>query len=224
MFKWFKRKKRKSESQSELLKTDSNQHSFRWLELGDDDNPFNKKVLDVSSYTRTTMAFTKEKSIAEKYNELRISLGKELIDFDTSNFDKTSVNLEYPHNGEKLEGIAFKADSMDCKWDIYAYNCFLFFSRSWDGELVYKAKYNITSDKIVISEILFNNFSTDNEAKNDVHFLIKSHAIGQTFPHLIPNELGTESEIAQWSFVKFGNRAYYATFDNVIDTVVNIKE
>jgi hypothetical protein len=168
------------------------------------------------------MAFTKEKSIAEKYNELRSSLGKEFIGFDTSDFNKTLVNLEYPHKGEKLEGIAFKADSMDCKWDIYAYNDFLFFSRSWDGELIYKAKYDITSDKIVISEILFNNISSDNEAKNDVHFLIKSHAIGQAFPHLIPNELKTESEIAQWSFVKFGNRAYYATYDDIIDTVINV--
>ncbi|AUC16551.1 hypothetical protein BTO06_15955 [Tenacibaculum sp. SZ-18] len=69
MFNWFKRKKRKPES--EFLKTGSNQHSFRWLEVGEKDNPFNKKILDVSSYTRTTMAFTKEKSIAEKYNELR---------------------------------------------------------------------------------------------------------------------------------------------------------
>ena len=72
--------------------------------------------------------------------------------------------------------------------------------------------------------ILFNNFSSDNEAKNDVHSLIKSHAIGQAFPHLIPNELISESEIAQWSFVKFGNRAYFATYDNIIDTVVSVEE
>ena len=222
--KWFNRKKRKPESESELLKIDSNQYSFRWLELGENDNPFNKKVLDVSSYTRTTMAFTTEKLIAEKYNELRGSLGKELIDFDTSNFNKTTANLEYPHSGEKLEEIAFKADSMDCKWDIYAYNDFFFFSRSWDGELIYKARYNITRNKIVIPEIFFNNFSSDNEAKNDVHFLMKSHAIGQAFPHLIPNKLKTESEIAQWSFVKFGNRAYYATYEDIIDTVIDVKE
>ena len=222
MFKWFKRKKLKSES--EFLKTKSDEYSFRWLELGDDDNPFNKKVLDISSYTSTTMAFTTEKEIAEKYTELRSSLGKELIGFDTSNFKKTHANLEYLHSGEQLEGVAFKADSMDCKWDIYAYDNYLFFSRSWDGKLIYKASYTITSDKILISEILFNDSYSDDEAKNDVHFLIKSHATGQVFPHTIPKELTSDSEIAQWSFVKFGNRAYYACYDNIIDTVVVIKE
>lgn len=222
MFNWFKKNKRKGES--EFLKTNSQEYSFRWFELDDSDNPFNKKVLDVSSYTRTTMAFTKEKTVAEKYNELRKSLGKELIEFDTSDFDKTSTNLQYPHNGDKLEGIAFKSDSMDCKWDIYAYDSYLLFSRSWDGQLVYKAKYLISSDKLTISEILFDNYLSKDEAINDVHFLIKTHAIGQAFPHLIPKELKTESEIAQWSFTKFGNRAYYACYDDITDTVINSKQ
>ena len=60
--KWFKRQK-KSKSKSKLLKTDSNQHSFRWLELGGNDNPFNKKVLDISYYIKTTMALVKKESI-----------------------------------------------------------------------------------------------------------------------------------------------------------------
>ncbi|WP_420552252.1 hypothetical protein [Tenacibaculum aiptasiae] len=216
--------KKKRKSDNEFLKTESNQHSFCWLEVGEKDNPFNKKILDISSYTQTTMAFTKEKLIAEKYNELRSSFGKELIDFDTSNFDKISTNLTYPHNGSKLEGIAFKADSMDCKWDIYAYNNFLFFSRSWDGQLIYKAKYSIDTNKLVITEILFDNQITKREAENDVHFLLKSHAIGQAFPHLIPEELKSDLEIAQWSFVKFGNRAYYASYEEIIDTEINITD
>lgn len=222
MFNWFKKNKRKAVS--EFLKTNSQEYSFRWFEIGESDNPFNKKVLDVSSYTRTTMAFTKEKAVAEKYNELRTSLGKELIEIDTTDFDKIYANLQYPHNGDILEGIAFRSDSMDCKWDIYAYDDYLFFSGNWDGQLVYKAKYGIGSDKIIISEILFDNYLSKDEAINDVHFLIKTHAIGQAFPHLIPKELETEPEIAQWSFTKFGNRAYYACYDDITDTVVITKE
>ncbi|MDC8003860.1 hypothetical protein POV27_07340 [Aureisphaera galaxeae] len=215
MFKWFKKKKEKRDS--EILKTDTKEPSSIWYEVGDKDNPFNKKVLDVSDYTRNTMAFTKSKAIALKFNELRNSIGKELIDFDTSEFDQVSTNLEYPHNGKQLEGIAFKADSMDCKWDIYAYNDYLFFSRSWDGILIYKAKFSISENSLVISEIRFDNMFTGTEAENDVHFLINSHAMNQAFPHMIPKELTSESEIEQWSFVKFGNRAYYATYDSVVD-------
>lgn len=220
MFSWFKKKNKKTTSQSPS--TNSNEYSFRWYEANKD-NPFNVKVLDVRSYTQTILAFTKFQEVAEKFNDLRQSLGEELIDVNTTSFDTTSTHLEYPHNGEHLEGIVFKADSMDCKWDIYAYENYFFFSRSWDGELVYKAKYTIQEDKIIISEISFWNHSDANEAINDVHFLIKSHAIGQVFPHKIPDELKSDQKIAQWSFVKFGNRACYASYDDITNVEVTIK-
>ncbi|SHJ28306.1 hypothetical protein [Aquimarina spongiae] len=223
MLNWFKKNK-KPKSESEVLKTNSDEYSFRWFEEEDPDNPFNKRILDISPYTTTAMAFTKEKAVAEKYNELRASLGKELIEIDTSGFDTTSANLQYPHNGEQLEGIAFKADSMDCKWDIYAYDNYLFFSRSWDGRLVYKAKYTITTEKISIPEIQFENDLSKKEAINDVHFLIKTHAVGQAFPHMIPKDIKTEAQIAQWSFSKFGNRAYYACYDDITDTLITSKK
>ena len=56
--------------------------------------------------------------------------------------------------------------------------------------------------------------------ENDVHFLMKSHATGQPFPHRVPKELTDEKEIAVWSFHRFGNRACYATYDEILDTKI----
>ncbi|WP_299216649.1 hypothetical protein [uncultured Aquimarina sp.] len=221
MFNWFK--KRKSNRESEFQSESSKTYDFKWYEIGEG-NPFNKRVLDIRSYTGTMLAFTKEKKLAEKYNDMRQSNGEYLKNQQILNSVDSIIYLKYPHNGDKLNGIIFKADSMDCKWDIYAFENFFYFSRSWNGDLAYKAKFKIDSDSIEIIEIEHSNEIEQNIALSDVHYLIKTHAINQPIPHTIPNDLKTDIEIAQWSFAKFGNRAYYATYENVFDTIVTLKK
>ncbi|KAA1245791.1 hypothetical protein [Aquimarina sp. RZ0] len=221
MFNWFKKKK--SNPESEFQSESSKSYDFKWYEIGEG-NPFNKKVLDIRSYTGTMLAFTKEKKVAEKYNAMRQSNGEYLINQQILNSVDSTTDLKYPHNGDELNGIVFKADSMDCKWDIYAFENTFYFSRSWNGDLTYKAKFKIDSDSIEITEIEHSNEIEQNMALSDIHYLIKTHALNQPIPHNVPSELKTEMEIAQWSFSKFGNRAYYATYENTFDTVVTLKK
>lgn len=220
MINWFRKKKHKKESEKQIEKSDD--YNFKWYDIGDD-NPFNKRILDIRSFTGTMVATTSDKKVAEKYNSLRNSIGEEYKGKTIPNSSKSTIKLEYPHNGTELKGIAFKAESMDCKWDIYVYDNFFYFTRSWTGDLVYKVKAEILKDKIKLVEIEHNDEINSVEAENNVHFLIMTHAVGQPFPHTVPKDMINEKDIAIWSFGQFGNRACYATYDNIIDTEIKGK-
>jgi hypothetical protein len=218
MFNWFKRGQQRSK-ESEVLQQNED-YAFKWYDIGKG-NPFNKRILDIRSFTHSKIATTSKKEIAEKYNTLRTSTGEEHIGITIPNSKTIHSNLSYPHNGESLRGVAFKADSMDCKWDIYVYDNYFYFTRSWTGELVYKAFYQISSNAIHIQQIEHSDSISSGEAINNVHFLIMSHAMGKPFPHSIPESIFDEKQIAIYSFSQFGNRACYATYEDIFDTTVN---
>ena len=211
---WFKKKDKKEKK---------DEYSFQWLEIGKD-NPFNKRILDVRSLTWSVIATTTDKNVAESYNYLRNSNGEEYIDKDIENGETIEASLEYPHNGNALEGIVFKSDSMECKWDIYIYNNIFYFTRSWLGELVYKAHAEILADRITIHKIEFPQETGLELAKSDIHFLLKTHAMGQVLPHQIPHYLDSDINIALYSFRQFGNKGCYACFEDITDTVVTLIE
>lgn len=49
MFNWFKKKKSTNSDESERLQQNDT-YNFKWYEIGPD-NPFNKRVLDIRSFT-----------------------------------------------------------------------------------------------------------------------------------------------------------------------------
>lgn len=210
-FNWFKKKAKKDTP------------SFQWIEIGKD-NPFNKRVLDVRPLTWNTTATTTDKTIAETYNLLRNSNGEGYTYVNEKNKEVADVLLEYSHSGEPLEGIVFKADSMDCKWDIYIYNTIFYFTRSWTGDLIYSAHAEVLPDKIIINKIEFPQGMDIELAKSDIHFLLKSHAMGQVLPHQVPRDLESDIDIALYSFKQFGNKGCYACFEDITDTVITLKE
>ena len=125
------------------------------------------------------------------------------------------ANLRFPHNGAHLEGIVFKAEAMEAKWDIYIYGGCLLFSRSWTGELRYRAKIRIEPDAVVITEIQCPQNETE-IAPSHVFFLIGTHVLRRVLPHRLPADAPqSEQDIATWSFSVFGNRACYATFEDI---------
>ena len=56
-------------------------YKFEWHDIGDG-NPFNKKILDCRDYTQNNLATTADKSIAETFNRLRTTDGKEYLNQD----------------------------------------------------------------------------------------------------------------------------------------------
>jgi hypothetical protein len=215
MFGLFKKKKKESPQ--------SHDYNFTWYETGDD-NPFNKRILDIRSFTQHYLSFTEDKHVAELFNKQRQSIGKELINTKMPLSETINVNLVYPHNGSKIEGTAYKAKCMEDKWDIYGWNNIIYLTRSWTGEVVYKAFITVTDTAFEIYKIEHNpqeyQYSDESIVINNVHFLIMTLAFGTIYPHKVPAALISHEEIALYSFSQFGHNCWYATSDDIIDTIV----
>ena len=183
-------------------------------------NPFSIRYLDVRPFTRTRHAFTADRSIAERFLELRNSTGKEHCDQEPRNAIKVDCHLVYPIDFVPPEGPAATAGEMDDKWDIFFYNEVLYFTRSWGGELVYKAEVSFTLPKLIIQSI-----EADAEfcgadpqlATAQVDFLVKSHIFCQLVPLPIPQEIPNDkTQIAMFSFNTYGRQASFATYENTL--------
>jgi hypothetical protein len=213
MFNLFKKKEKPEQT-----------YKFEWHDIGEG-NPFNKRILDCRDYTLNNLATTTDKSIAETFNRLRKSDGKEYLTQEIKNKVTIETNLKYPPTGGQLTNLIFKAQSFDEKWDIYIYdNCF-YFTRSWTGELVYKGFATVDTNNVTIYKVeLQDNNSVDKSfAISNVHFLVTTQILKGILPHRVPTNLKTDLEIALYSFSQFGNKCWYATHDDILDTVIKTK-
>ena len=173
------------------------------------------------------LSFTPDKKVAELFGKQRSSIGKELIDVPLPDLKTISANLEYPHNGSRMEGAGYKAKCMEDKWDIYFWNGIMYFTRSWTGVVAYKAYINVTETNFKITKIEY----SENELTkadpslviDDVHFIVLSHAFGRIFPNRVPKTLITEKEIAIYSFNQFGRNCGYATYDTIVNVEITPK-
>lgn len=115
-----------------------------------------------------------------------------------------------------MEGIVFKADSMDVKWDIYIYGSKFLFVRSWTGDLQYRASAEIFNDRISIHEIEASKSAIEN-APQTVKFLLATHAMGRVLPHTIPRDTPDDPKmIALLTFSMFGKLGCYATYEDIL--------
>ena len=192
----------------------SGEYDFKWYEAGDD-NPFPIRILDVRSLTWNIIATTSDINIAKSFNAQRQSDGREFIGAEIENAASVECDLVFPHNGAKLEGIVYKSDSMEVKWDIYIYDSAFLFVRSWTGQLQYRAFAEITDTEIRIHKI---ETSSDHiqTAPQAVYFLIGTHAMGRVLPHTIPRDMSDDpQQIALLSFNMYGNLGCYATYEDI---------
>ncbi len=190
------------------------EYTFRWYEPGAE-NPFGIRVLDVRSLTWAVTATTSDQRIAESYMTQRRTNGREFVNAPVEDAASVTCHLTFPHNGEPLEGIVFKADCMEIKWDIYFYDSVFLFVRSWTGQLQYRAAAEISQDKITIRSIEASRSVLDT-APQAVKFLLATHAMGQVLPHTIPADTPNDPRtIALTSFRMFGKLACYATYADI---------
>jgi hypothetical protein len=188
--------------------------TLKWYDRGPE-NPFGIRSLDCRPMTWNLVSTTASLAIAESYARLRTADGKELLSAVIPNSIRIPTALHFPHNGARLEGIVFKADSMEVKWDIYIYDSVFLFARSWTGELQFRAWATVGETDIHITEIECSEVDRDLACAH-VYFLIGSHAMGCVLPHRVPCEPSDEpSTIASVSFALFGKLACYAAFDDI---------
>jgi hypothetical protein len=158
---------------------------------------------------------TSDRRIAEQYARLRGSDGRDLISASIPDATRVATSLRFPHNGASLHGIVFKASEMEVKWDIYCYDSTFLFARSWTGDLCFRAAAVVGHEDIHITDIECRR-SEAKVAASHVYFLVATHAMGLVMPHQVPGDTPNDPMvIATVSFSLFGNRGWYATFEDV---------
>jgi len=209
-----------SKKQKTILagKTDNVDYNPVWLEPNQ--NPFGIKVLDVRKYCQSMICWTTDKKVAKKFNKLRNSIGEKYIGKQPDNSIGIECNLHYSHPGSGPDGPIFKATEMEDKWDIYIHNNFLYFARSWSGDLIFLTKVEFTGKEVVIGHISANSDFVNSDKLNaisQVDYIIKSHLFKVEVPHSLPtNFQGNNTEIAEYSFSTYGRRASFATYEDTV--------
>ena len=161
------------------------------------------------------VAMTSDQRIAEQGARLRSSDGKDLIGGLIPDAIHVTTSLRFPHNGASLDGVVFKAPEMEVKWDIYCYDSTFLFARSWTGDLCFRAAAVVGHEEIHITDIECRRSDAE-VAASHVYYLVATHAMGLVFPHRVPSDTPNDPmEIAMASFILFGNRGWYATFEDV---------
>ncbi|MBS1636665.1 MAG: hypothetical protein JST26_12180 [Bacteroidetes bacterium] len=224
MFGFFKKKNKPKES--EVQQPQASKYHFKWYDIGPE-NPFNKRLLDCRSLTESMLSATSDESIARSFAHQRHSIGEEFVGFEFNRKASLPVHLVYPHNGSKIEGAAYKAKSMEDKWDIYAWNNIFYFVRSWTGKIEYKAFFAASENTFLIDKIEYDSAEHANEdstiIENNVHFLLMTLAFGRIYPHKVPKTITGDENIALYSFALFGRNCWYATYEDITDTTITTR-
>ncbi len=188
---------------------------FRWYDPGPE-NPFGLRFLDCRPLTQTVSSWTKDPQIAERYDQLRHSDGKDLINAVIPDAVRCPAALVFPHDGTARDGGVFKSPEMEVKWDVYLYDSVFLFARSWTGELQFRAFAEIEESEIRITSVECQ--AVDRElAASHVFFILATHVLKRVIPHQLP--AGpiplSDKNIAVRSFGLFGRYAWYATQEEI---------
>jgi len=189
---------------------------MHWLEP--EANPFGIRCLDIRSFTRSMQINSAKLSQREKFLELRKSTGNHVFNQVPEASISIPCKLTYPFSGKASGGALVRASQMEEKWDIYLLEDKLYFSRSWNGELIYKAEIFFSFDRVEITKILTTAAALEfgpSQVICDFDYLVKSLLFKKDAPHKIPLSLPNDDiGIAIYSFASFGKCASYATYED----------
>lgn len=194
---------------------------LRWLEGAD--SPFGIRVLDCRSVAFGMVSTTGDPAVAQRFVELRSSVGIEHLGQVPHDAIHSECDLIYPVDGSFSEGPVFVADEMEDKWDIYLHSDYLYFARSWTGVLVSRARLKLVGLAAYVDMVdVDRNTAEDAQlATRHVDYLIKSHLYDRVAPHPLPSTMPPiERDIALFSFSLYGRRGQFASYEDTIGVKV----
>lgn len=214
---------------------DSEEFDLQWLEP--EESEFNIRVLDCRPFTGTRVSFAAEEQNAQTFLSTRDSGGEHHRGKSPENARSFSSDLSYPINAliysqilkrspetrDLPEGKIFKAAEMEEKWDVYYFNKYFYFVRSWTDKIACRARAEEEGLYLNITGIEYDG-ETAGEDKDyhlrAVDYLLKTFVIGLTVPHPIPADVeNTPESIALYSFSFAGRHAKFASYEDTISAI-----
>jgi len=190
--------------------------SVRWLEAGQ--NPFGMRVLDCRSVTTHLIASSQDQSVADRFLTLRRQDPAELAGSAPEDAVTLPCALRYPDPAALPDGLDYRAQVMEDKWDIFQLGDTLLFLRSWTGHQIFQAHIMTSGDDLVVDSIRAAAGILTAEPDYtiaQVDFLIKTHLYRREVPHPLPVELPEDvANLVLYSFSQYGRWAYYGSYEN----------
>lgn len=188
---------------------------LRWIEAAD--NPFGIRVLDCRPVALRWISTTSDPAVAQRFLELRASLGTEHVGQVPNDAVHAECDLSYPADGRSADGPLFIAEEMEDKWNIYLHAGCLYFARSWTGALAARARLTLAGSAARIDSVdVDGSTAGDPElAIRHVDYLVKSHLYNKLSPHPLPQTMEPiERDIALYSFSLYGRRGQFASYED----------
>ena len=179
-----------------------------------DKNSFGIPIFDCREFATSLLADSAEEIVPET-----AVLTPEQLDVLPEGVVSMRCGLTYPLGQAPPEGLLFLARTMQDKWHIHHHDGRLIFSRSWTGDPLFVAEFEVSRPVVTVKQIHAYPGAFDGGPAlvvGIVDFLIKSHLFRVSVPHPLPAELtAIPSLVATWSFNHFGRWGHFATWADV---------
>ena len=189
---------------------------LKWISPAE--NPWGVRLLDLRPVTLGMISTSSDPECAANALSYGHEDGSSFVGMQPNSERTVDVGLRYRIEQPFGEGALFTPGCMEHKWAIFYRAGKILFVRSWTRELYAAADVKISGDELEIIQIQGDLVEKDEDAgykKRVLDYMIRSHALDLVYP--VPLTSGDEppSYTAMWCFQGFGNRALFATPDEI---------
>lgn len=192
-----------------------------WLEGAR--SPFGVAVLDCRRVVRGAIATPGDQAQLDRFAALRGETGESLRAAHPARARTRACDLRYAVDAaRRADGRWFSASRLECKWDIARWDDALLFTRSWSGDLIYRARLAGAASELRVVQVEARGASASDAASDDdddaarhdvaaVDFLVQTYLLDRVAPFPIPaaQRDAAPREIALWGMRYFGRDARF---------------
>jgi hypothetical protein len=200
---------------------DDDTPAVRRLAADDPDNPFGLDGYDCAAFVNSFFSTTADPAIARSFEEGRASTGAELEGRLPDGAQALDCALEYEMDVPLADGVLFRAEAMEDKWDIFLQGNRLAFCRSWTGNLALLADIAREGQMLTVSRVWAPAKAVRDDPEvpvRQVDYLIRSHLLGRKVAHPIPTSVSREANsVGAYSFSVYGRNCVFGSFEDTIE-------
>lgn len=186
---------------------------LKWLEANE--TPFGVRALDCQPIVNGMPAM-QEPVAAARFAEVRALDGATLRGQRPEEAAVVACALRCSFTPPASDGVLFRAEIMEDRWDVFLADGWIYFVRSWSGQLVYRATVRFEPGRAFVRAIEAPSEAVREDPAfcvREVDYLLKSHVLDAMVPHPIPAQLPNDpKQIALFSFSRHGRRGCFATY------------
>ena len=190
---------------------------IRWIEPAD--NPWGVRLLDVRPVTEGMLSTSSDPDCAANALSFLHDDGSGFAGMEPNSSRMVSARLRYRIDETLADGALFIPTSMEHKWALFYRDNRILVVRSWTRELFVTVEVVTRPDEIEITAIRGDLVEQDEDPAFKIRvldYMMRSHALKMVYPTPLPPELDQHPhEAVLWCFQGFGNRALFATPDEV---------